>query len=111
MAEDDGPTGDPDAVRAQILERRRRFVAAAMASVGAAASVAGCELTTVCLSIAPPDSGFGVPQRDAGPTVVPLDPDGECLRQETPADETDGGVEPCVCLTIAALPLPRDGES
>lgn len=110
---EDGPPSDDEVARARelILKRRSRMMTAAMASLGMIGT--SCSKSSVCLSLAPHDSGVNT-QPDSGyPTVclgaLPDDasiPDAGpsvCLEPLFDAGDDDAG--PSVCLDIA---LPDD---
>lgn len=88
-----------DRTRLAILERRRAFVAAALASIGA---VSGCDdRPKVCLSAVPLESAPKQPPQppDAGALAAPE----PCLSE--PAHPPDAGPIPIACLSVA---MPRD---
>jgi hypothetical protein len=84
---------DDDSARKQILARRARFMAAALASVGGA--VASCEKPAACLE--------AVPVNEARPR--PLTPAIESASADagsasvTPIDALDAGPPPMPCLS------------
>lgn len=71
-----------------ILERRNRFMAAALAGIGMAASGAACTRATVCLSPLIPSGGAG----GSGGTTA-----------NEPCPGRPGKQPPCVCLSISPV--------
>lgn len=94
--------------RRVILERRAAFIAAAVASIGAAS---GCDdRPRVCLSAAPEDAAKLVPgtalpppPADAAPRPCLTESPEPCLSIALPHD---AGPRPIACLSVAR---PRDG--
>jgi hypothetical protein len=94
-----------DRARRTILERRAAFIAAAVASMGAAAS---CDpRANACLSATPDESAKHVTPADVGvpdtsPRVCLTESPEPCLSPPMPRD---AGPMPVPCLSIA---MPRD---